>query len=238
MISRKNEVIAIILARSGSKGLIDKNILPLNGKPLISYSIEAAKLSKLVDRVVVSTDCEKIQKIAINYGAEAPFIRPQEFSDDNATSEIALKHAVEWLIEHEKKKPNIIVYLQITDVFRSKNMIDDCVNALLINPDIDSAFMGTEVHKNFWRKKQGNFTRIANDIPYGLPRQKREPLYREDTGLALASRTKVILEGKRIGNNVTIIPYNQNVDFIDIHSDFDLRLSELLIRNEKIIPNE
>ena len=238
MTNSKEKVLAVILARSGSKGLKNKNILPLNGKPLIAYTIEAAKNAKLVDRVIVSTDDKNIQEISKKFGAETPFIRPEHLADDEATSEDALQHAVEWLIENEKYTPDIIVYLQITDVFRTKSMIDECIEVLIDDPEVDSAFMGLIVHKNFWRKTGDTFRRLADDIPYGIPRQKRESVYREDTGLALASRTKVILDGKRIGEKVHIIPYDQDVNFIDIHSEFDMRLSELLIKSENIKPNQ
>lgn len=238
MIKSKKNIVAIILARGGSKGLPKKNILPINGKPLIAYSIEAANKSKYVDRIIVSTDSQEIANIAIENGAEVPFIRPSNLADDDATSEIALKHAVEWLSDHENYKVDIVVYLQTTDLFRTKTMIDDCIEVLLNQPKIDSSFMGLEVHKNYWRKVDGKFKRLAADIPYGIPRQQREPLYREDTGLALATRSSVILAGNRIGNNVHIIPYEQKVDFIDIHTEFEKWLTEILIIDGKILPNE
>tara|TARA_Y100001980_G_C14449958_1_gene234102 strand:+ start:196 stop:903 length:708 start_codon:yes stop_codon:yes gene_type:complete len=233
----KKKIVAIIPARAGSKELINKNIIHLNSKPLIYYTIKAAKLSKHVDKIIVSTDSIKIKEIAEKYGAEVPFIRPDSLSGDSATSEEVLTHAVKYLEKEEKYFPDIVVYLQITDVFRTKNMIDDCILPLLNDVSIDSAFMGLPVHKNFWRKKGKYFERIAQDIPYGIPRQKREPLYREDTGLALATRAKVIKSGRRIGDKSLVIPYTQSVDFIDIHNEFDLWLSETIIEKKKIIPN-
>jgi len=233
----KKNVVAIILARGGSKSLSRKNILELNGKPLIFYSIEAAKQSKYIDRVIVSTDDQEIANIAVKCGAEVPFKRPSILANDTATAEVALKHAVEWLRDNDNYCVDIVVYLQITDVFRTKNMIDDCVKVLFENPQTDSAFMGLKVHKNFWQKKGGNFVRLADDIPYGVPRQNKEPLYREDTGLALATRASVILEGKRIGENVHILPYEQNVDFIDIHTEFEMWMSEMIITRRGILPN-
>jgi CMP-N,N'-diacetyllegionaminic acid synthase len=238
LINSKQNIVAIILARGGSKGLPQKNILPINGKPLIAYSIEAAKKSKYVNRVVVSTDDQEIANIALANNAEVPFIRPNDLANDTATSEVALKHAVEWLRDHENYKVDIVVYLQTTDLFRSKSMIDDCIEVLLNQPEIDSAFMGLEVHKNYWRIVNGKFKRLADDIPYGIPRQQREPLYREDTGLALATRSAVILAGNRVGDNVCIVPYEQKVDFIDIHSEFERWLTEILITDGKILPNE
>ena len=214
-----------------------KNIFPVAGKPLIAYTIEAAIESNLVSRVIVSTDDEEVSEIAVQYGAEVPFLRPPELSTDESRVEKALMHALEWLINNESYKVDILVYLQITDLFRQKGMIDQCVKVLLDNSEIDSAFMGLPVHKNFWRKKNGKFIRLAEDLPYGLPRQEKEPLYREDTGLALATRGKVVMAGKRIGENCQIVQYDQDVSFIDIHSEFDLWLSELIIRERKISPN-
>jgi len=237
MKTRQN-IVAIILARGGSKGLPRKNILPINGKPLIAYSIEAAKKSKYVNRVIVSTDDQEIADIAIANNAEVPFLRPYDLANDTATSEAALKHAVEWLKDNENYHADIVVYLQTTDLFRTKSMIDECIEVLLKKPEIDSAFMGSRVHKNYWRKVNGEFKRLADDIPYGIPRQQREPLYREDTGLALATRSDVILSGNRIGDRVYIVPYDQKVDFIDIHSEFDRWLSEILITDGNILPNE
>ena len=231
-------VVAIIPARGGSKGLPKKNILPLAGRPLINYTIEAAKDAKLVSKVIVSTDDEKIREIALGSGAEVPFLRPPEYSTDQSKVEEALKHAVVWLKENEAYKPDIVVYLQVTDLFRQRGMIDKCVQVLMDNPKVDSAFMGLPVHKNFWRKKNGNFVRLADDIPYGVPRQEREPLYREDTGVALATRYEVVMAGKRLGKNCQVVPYEQEVDFIDIHSEFDMWLSEVIMNKKEIIPNK
>ena len=140
--------------------------------------------------------------------------------------------------KNENYKPDIVVYLQITDPFRSVKMIDDCIEKLISKPNLDSVFMGLKKHKNYWRKSNGKFIRIASDIDSKAPRQLKEPIYREDTGIALATKTHVIESGKRIGKNVEIIPYEQDVDFIDIHSEFELWLSEKIIKKKKIIPNK
>ncbi len=221
-------VVAIILARGGSKGLPGKNIRPLAGKPLIAYSIEAAKMSPLVDRVIVSTDNEEIKKVSVEYGAEVPFLRPSDLAQDDTPTEPVLKHAVEWLEENEGYRVDIVVFLQLTDVFRKKYMIDTVVSKLIENENLDSAFMAYKTHKNFWRKIDGKYSRLASDIAYG-PRQKREHLYREDTGLACATRVKFIKEGRRIGDRVEIIPYDSAVNWIDIHNEFDLWLAEKII---------
>jgi CMP-N,N'-diacetyllegionaminic acid synthase len=232
------KVVSIILARKGSKGLKNKNIVNLAGRPLIFYTIEASKLSKYISRTIVSTDSNKIKSVAKSCGAEVPFIRPKEYSKDQSTSEEALYHCINWLKKNENFRPDIVVYLQITDPFRQVEMIDKCVEKLISNPKLDSVFMGLKKHKNYWRKVNNKYVRIADDIDSGAPRQSKEPLYREDTGIALATRTHVIEEGKRIGKNIEIIPYSQEIDFIDIHSKFDLWLSKKIIEDKKITPNK
>ena len=194
--------------------------------------------SKFISRTIVSTDCEKIKNISLNHGAEVPFIRPKEISQDMSTSEEGLKHAINWLEENENYFSDIVVYLQTTDPFRKNGMIDLCVEKLIENPSLDSVFMGLIKHKNYWRKKNGRYERLAEGIESGLPRQIKEPLYREDTGIALATRAKIIKKGRRIGKNVEIIPYEQNVDFVDIHTEFDIWISEKLINDKEIYPNE
>jgi CMP-N,N'-diacetyllegionaminic acid synthase len=232
------KIVCIILARGGSKGLPRKNIRMLAGRPLIAYSIEAAKRSSLINRIVVSTDDNEIRDVALENGAEVPFLRPKKYSEDNSTSEVALKHAAEWLKHKENYIADIVVYLQVTSVFRTKNMIDDCIQVLIDNPIIDSAFIGCHVHKNYWRKKGDTFFRLEDDIPYGQPRQTKEPFFREETGLALATRFEVILSGRRLGDNCQIIQSHSELGFIDIHSEFDLWFAEKIITDKKIFPNE
>ena len=93
--------------------------------------------------------------------------------------------------------------------------------------------MGLKKHKKLLENQMENLLEIASDIDSKAPRQLKEPIYREDTDIALATKTHVIESGKRIGKNVEIIPYEQDVDFIDIHSEFELWLSEKIIKRRK-----
>jgi CMP-N,N'-diacetyllegionaminic acid synthase len=125
------EVLAIIPARGGSKGLPNKNVLPLLSHPLISYSIKAALDSILIDRVIVSTDSLDIADIAKNYGAEVPFIRPDEFAQDLSTDFDVFSHALNWLEEKENYKPDLVVQLRPTSPIRKASLIDDCISKLM-----------------------------------------------------------------------------------------------------------
>ena len=236
-VATKPHVVAIIPARGGSKGLPGKNLRPLAGKPLIAYSIEAAKASPYVDRVIVTTDDPAIAAVARQWGAEAPFLRPAELAQDLTPTEPVLRHAVEWLESQERYRTDIVLFLQPTDVFRKRAMIDGVIRALLEDPSVDSAFVAHPTHKNFWRTNGQGFTRLAADLTYG-PRQAREPLYREDTGIACATRAALIREGKRIGERVVIIPNKDEASSIDIHTEFDFWLAERVLAEGKRTVND
>ena len=106
------EVLAIIPARGGSKGIPRKNIRSFAGHPLIAYSIAAAKQSQTVTRVIVSTDDEEIAAVARQYGAETPFLRPAELAEDTTLDLPVFQHALNWLAEHENYHPQLVIQLR------------------------------------------------------------------------------------------------------------------------------
>ena len=118
------EILAIIPARGGSKGIPRKNIRDFAGYPLIAWSIAAAKQSELVTRVIVSTDDEEIASVARECGAETPFLRPPEFAQDNTTDLPVFEHALQWLEEHENYQPEIVIQLRPTSPVRPRGMVD------------------------------------------------------------------------------------------------------------------
>lgn len=231
-----NGVLTIIPARGGSKGLPRKNVLPLGGKPLLAWTIEASLACSLVDLTIVSTDDAEIAAAAHRHGADVPFLRPAELASDSASSEAVLKHALERMeAEHDQTFP-IVVYLQPTEPFRASGIVAQVVRALLDDETLDSAFAAKPEHKNYW-SIEGD----GHAVPLGRrdyrPRQSKPPVFREDTGVALATRREVILGGRRMGSNVRIIPHEHAGDFIDIHDETDLWLAEQLIAQRKAIPN-
>lgn len=222
-------VVAVIPARGGSKGLPRKNILPLAGKPVIAYSIEAGLACKSIDRVVVTTDDAEIAEVSKKYGAEVPFLRPQDLANDMATIEVTLKHCVDWLEQNDKYPVDILVYFQPTDFFKQVPWIDETVQALLKDPALDSALTACKDHKNYWREEDGRWIKMTS-ATYEV-RQKRKPVYREDTGLGCATRGRLIKEGRRLGDNVKVFP--KEYPFFDIHTDFDLWMIEQVMTKWK-----
>ena len=137
------DVIAIIPARSGSKGVPDKNIKQIAGKPLMAYSIAAALKSNVINRVIVSTDSEEYACIARGCGAEVPFLRPSNVSGDLATDTQFFKHAIDWLRENEGFVPKYFAHLRPTTPIRNPQIIDDALISF-----IDSDFTALRsVHK-------------------------------------------------------------------------------------------
>ncbi|MBT5398998.1 acylneuraminate cytidylyltransferase family protein [bacterium] len=126
-----SKIVALIPARSGSKGVPGKNIKPLAGFPLIAYSIKAALKSKLIDRVIVSTDSEEYANIAREYGAEVPFLRPSELSGDKAADTDFFKHAIDWFIENEGEVPEYFAHLRPTTPLREPNVIDAALKSFI-----------------------------------------------------------------------------------------------------------
>lgn len=137
MISSKN-ILAITLARGGSKSIYKKNIALLNSKPLISYTISAALSSKYIDDYIISTDDQEIANVAIEYGAEVPFIRPKNLSTDTASSAEALIHAVNEYEKISNKRYDYIIELMCTNPFKSTKMIDSIIETLNSEKKVDA----------------------------------------------------------------------------------------------------
>ncbi len=126
-------IIALIPARSGSKGVPNKNIRLLGGRPLIDWTIQACLRSVNIERVIVSTDSQSYADLAKKLGAEAPFLRPLEISSDRSTDYDFVIHALDWL-KASNDEPNLIVHMRPTTPFRDPSVVDDAINSYLSSP--------------------------------------------------------------------------------------------------------
>jgi len=182
------EKIAIIPARSGSKGVPGKNIYPVGGHPLIAYTIAAAVLSRGIERVIVSTDSEEIAGIARDYGAEVPFLRPLEFAQDNSPDREYLLHAMQWFQDNEGHVPEYWVHLRPTTPLREVEIVDQAILEIMKHPEATSLRSGHPVPESpfKWFRKDANgyFKGIRPDDHrpeyYNLPRQAFPPIYVPD----------------------------------------------------------
>lgn len=193
------KILAIIPARGGSKSIKDKNIRLINGKPLITFSIEQALGSKYISRTIVSTDSLKYAKIAEKYGAEVPFIRPADISGDFSTDLEVFQHALQWLRENEKYVPEICVHLRPTHPIRSVDDIDQMIQILINNSKVDAVRSLVPVshtpYKMWFRNNEGIITPILKcniDEAYNAPRQSLPEVYLQNANIDIV-RTNVIL---------------------------------------------
>jgi len=239
---KKQKIVAIILARGGSKGLPRKNIRPLTGKPLVAYTIEAALESKYLDRVIVSSEDKEIMKVAKEYGAEAPFRRPAKYAIDSASAESVIQHAVLWLEEKEKYYPDIIVYMQTTSPVRRKGLVDEVVEKF-IESKADTVLTAWPNDHYFWRKSGEKIKRIDVYLKDGKTkvkkdeyanRQNKDWLYMEN-GSVYAIKPALAKKGKRLGKKIAIVEDDELGSIVDIHDQFDWWLAEQIIRKYKNI---
>lgn len=146
------EYLAIIPARGGSKGIPRKNLKMINGKPLIAWSILQALESKKIDRVIVSTEDAEIAQVAVEFGAEVPFSRPEALASDSAATEPSLTHALAWLGDNENYRPRNVVLLQATSPVRLAGTIDAAISKFE-SDGADSLLSVNEFWHFLWRNK-------------------------------------------------------------------------------------
>ena len=178
------EIVAIIPARGGSKSIPRKNIYPLLGKPLIYWTIKQAKESKLINRVVVSTDDEEIKKIALKYGAEVPFLRPKKIAGDKSTDLEVFKHALDYFHNKEKSFPFLLVHLRPTGPARLVSVIDKAISKMLKNIKFDSlrsVSLASQTPYKMWfinNNKMTSVIKMKNNIEsHSVPRQQLPEVY-------------------------------------------------------------
>lgn len=197
------KIVAIIPARGGSKGIPKKNIRLLGGAPLLAYSIAAGLQSKYVDRVIVSTDSEEIAQIALEWGAEVPFLRPPEFAADATTDFPVFEHAVRWLEENEDFHADVVVQLRPTSPLRPPRLVDEAIEVLLKNPETDSVRCVTPSGQNPFK-----MWRIENEVmqpllqfnlpePFNQPRQALPETFWQ-TGHVEVIRSETIVQKKSL----------------------------------------
>lgn len=226
----KKKVICIIPARGGSKGIKLKNLQKVNNKPLIYYPIQAAIKSNVCDKIIVSTDSVKIKNIAQKLGAEVPFLRKKKFSEDFTTTEETLKNALSECEKFYKVKFDICVFLSSTNLFRKVSWIKDAVNILKKNDNLESVFSVHRIYKHFWHIQNNKLSKVSKWMNSYTSRQIAPKLFREDTGLASASRATLWRKGKRIGKKVKLIVNDDSFTGIDIHDKKDLELANFAIK--------
>jgi CMP-N-acetylneuraminic acid synthetase len=223
-----NKIIAVIPARSGSKGVPKKNIKLLGGYPLIAYSIIAARLCLKIERTIVSTDSREIAEIALFYGAEVPFLRPKKLAQDNSTDLEFFGHLVGWFKENENDVADLLVHLRPTTPLRIPQEINKAIGLIENKIDATSLRSAHELpeppQKMFQIDKNGFFRGFfPNDSRpeyFNLPRQLFPKAYHPN-GYVDIIKTDNILSGASLhGFNILAFITPPAVE-IDNKEDFD-----------------
>jgi CMP-N,N'-diacetyllegionaminic acid synthase len=232
------KILCIIPARSGSKSLPHKNIRDFNGKPMIWWSIEQAKKCRFIDdmRIIVSTDSEEYSKIAKDAGAEVPFLRPPEISEDLSTDLECFQHALQYLKKVENYSPDILLHLRPTYPTRSVKDIDICIEVFINQTKNGYTSLRTVVpiekspfkmYTISYTVLEPLFTQVSGILePYNMPRQILPQAFLHN-GCIDVVLTKTVLEGSVTGSK--IYPYVMNeseVKDIDTEKDFQEALEE------------
>ncbi len=232
------EILAIIPARGGSKGVPRKNIVNLRGKPLIAYSIEQALASKWINRVIVSTDDEEIADIARRYRAEVPFMRPEEFAQDLSPDIDVFRHALKWLETNEEYIPDIVLNHRPVCPIRKVETIDRAIELLMNTPEADSlrsVCTPAQTPYKMWRIVDGYMKPLLRlsgvAEPFNLPRQVLPEVYWQ-FGYVDMVRTEVITrKGKMSGDK--ILPFIIDEEWVEIDYQEDIVDAEKLLMKRR-----
>lgn len=222
--------IAVICARAGSKGLPGKNIKSFMGKPLIAHSIDIAKRTDTVRRVIVSTDCSRIADIAVSYGAEVPFLRPPELAQDNSPEWLVWKHVISWL-EQENQDFGAIVVLPPTAPLRSVEDVNGAINMFCYG-DCDGVVCGVEASRN----PLFNMVTIDADNMCSLAMRKAEKITRRQDAPIFYDLTTVcyVMKKDYVKNKNYLFDGNIKLYLvpperaIDIDTPLDFSIAELM----------
>lgn len=235
------KIVAIIGARSGSKGVKDKNIREILGKPLISLIIKTALASKKINRVIVSTDSELYAETAKKYGAEVPFIRPHSISKDFSPEIEYINHALDWLKLNENYIPDIVVRLFPTVPFQKSDDIDSCIDKLLKNPNAESSVVISKARQhplkalkiiddNNGKRLVSYLSESGRDVT-PIARQNYETAYFRSN--IIASKINTIIDKNSLtGDFVEFfeIPEERS---LDIDCEFDFLIAEKIYKHIK-----
>jgi N-acylneuraminate cytidylyltransferase len=230
--------VAFIFARGGSKGLPDKNIRPLGGKPLIAWSIEHALAVKRINRVIVSTDSETIAEVARYHGAEVPFMRPEEFARDDSPEWLAWRHALDYLQESTGSLPQVMVSVPTTAPLRLPLDIENCLDEYE-KGEANMVITITDAHRspyfNMVKTNADGTMGLVNPPPRVIARRQDTPVvYDMATVCYVASPEFVMTHNATFEGRVKAVhvPTERAID-IDTLLDFQIAESLLNIRERK-----
>ena len=224
------EILALIPARAGSKRVTNKNILPLDGKPLIGYTIEATIKSRFVTRALVSTDSQEIASISKIFGAETPFLRPTDLAQSDSTEMQFFIHTLDWLEKNEGYIPDLIVLLYPTSPFRKPESIDAAIEKMLAHPEADSlrsVRLCSEHPYKMWTqdgKYLKPFVETSDQNSHTLSYQLLPKVYIQNASIYITKPQTIRKKGSPTGD--IIVPFIMDeMESVDINTPLDFKFA-------------
>ena len=240
------KALCLIIARGGSQRVPNKNIRKLAGRPLLVYSIEAAKRSRYVERVVVSTDSDAIAEVALEYGAEVPFRRPAEISQGHSTELQAMEHALGWFRDDESYEPDLVVLLRPTSPFRTTATIDRAIELLMNDPDAHCVrtvrLCSEHPHKMWVMAPDGRRIRSLIPVEQKLPEahtlsyQLLPTVYIQNASMDVFRPSNIWQLRSTTGTEIIPLVMDE-LESVDINTEIDFLLAEALMAQEDRMPH-
>ena len=224
-------VMALVPARGGSKGLPGKNIKPLAGRPMLTYTLESARQTPAIDRIVVSTDSAEIAEVARAAGVDVPFLRPPELGADHVTDLPVFEHALRWLDEHERYRPDIIVHLRPTAPLRRAEHIAAAIERLVATgaDSVRSICRAKQHPQKMWSMQNGYLTPFIPPgelvEPYNMPRQHLRTAYVQNGAVDVMWRRTIVEQGSMSGARIAALEMDP-VDSVNVDDELDFLAAE------------
>lgn len=229
-----SRLFTIICARGGSKGVSNKNIAPLSGKPLISHTIVQAKMLSFLDTLLVSTNSEEIAQIAMRYGAEVPFLRPQYLATERSAVELSIIYTLKRYEKLHKQKHDIIMLLDPTNPMRTPGDVQNALDLLLSDDQTDSVISAVPALENpyydlFELDQRGFAYRSKRFTKTLVRRQDAPPVYAANASIAVARRSAFLKHRTFLLRNLKLSLMDPEASF-DIDKKLDLEIVEFLMK--------
>lgn len=220
---KKPTIWAIIPAKGRSTRVPGKNLKDLCGKPMLAYILETARDARGIDRVIVTTDSEEVQKVAVEYGVESPFIRPEELTADDVTTREVLQHTLDWYEDNHDERPDYVLLLYPTSPLLKKERVEEAID-IAVRRDSDSVVSGEFDKGHYWIEVEGGWVRFYPQKQVNS--QYQIPLFVENGAIYL---TKVHFMKRQYAADkadVLIMEPGENID-VDYPEDF-AKVEEIL----------
>ncbi|GAB6149065.1 MULTISPECIES: acylneuraminate cytidylyltransferase family protein [Clostridium] len=230
---KNKKILAIIPARGGSKGIPHKNIMKIGEKPLIAYSIEAAKESKYIDYILVSTDDTCIKEVSLRYGAKVPFLRPDEISTDRAKSIDVVLHGIDYLKEHNENF-HYVILLQPTSPLRTSDDIDTAIESV-IEANKDSLISVCECSENPILMRTIEKEKLKPVLEFNGDNLRRQelPTFYVFNGAIYINKVDMLQNKKEFVDENTM-PFIMDIKkSIDIDNMIDAKIAEMILKENK-----